>query len=66
MLKGGLYLHKTGGADVEHGTWDPRRCDMARKAMWQCHANPGAKVVRTRGKATRVHADARVVPRGRD
>ena len=21
-------------------TWDPRGCDMARKATWQCHADP--------------------------
>ena len=48
---------------------DPRGCDMARKATWQCHADPrehlhGAKLAWTRGRATRVHAEARVAPRG--
>ena len=42
---------------------------MAPKAMWQHHENPrerlrGMDVARTRGRATRAHADARVVPRG--
>ena len=48
---------------------EPRRCDMARKDTWQCHADPrerlhGAEVTRTRGRATRVHADAPVAPCG--
>ena len=43
--------------------WDPRGCDMARKAMWQSHADPherlhGADVAWTRGRAMRAHADA--------
>ena len=37
---------------------------MARKATWLCHADPRAEVARTRGSATRVHADARVASRG--
>ena len=41
---------------------------MARKATWQRHADPrerlrGTEVARTRGRATRVHADAQVAPR---
>ena len=44
-------------------------CDVARKATWQSHASPrgclrGAEVARTRGSATRDHADARVAQRG--
>ena len=46
------------------GMRDPRGCDMARKATWQHHADPRAKVAQTRGKATRVHANARVAPCG--
>ena len=47
--------------------WDPRRCDIARKALWQCHADPreclrAADVAQTRGRAKRVHADAWVAP----
>ena len=50
---------------------DPHGYDMARKATWQCHAGPrerlhGTKVALTHGRATRVHADARVAPRGRE
>ena len=37
---------------------------MARKTTWQRHADPRMDVGRTRDKATRAHADARVVPRG--
>ena len=42
-------------------------CDMACKATWQRHADPrerlcGAEVAWTRGKATRVHVDARMAP----
>ena len=42
---------------------------MVRKATWQRHVDPherlcGADVARTRGRATRVHADARVVSSG--
>ena len=49
---------------------DPRGCDATCKAMWQSHASPhgrlpGTNVARTRGKTTRVHADARVAPRGK-
>ena len=45
--------------------WDLRECNMARKAMWQRRASPrGAQVARTRGRATRVHGDAQVAPRG--
>ena len=68
MAKKGVFFPQESRADVAR---DPRGCDMARKATWQGHAGPrerlrGAKVARTRGKATRVHADARVVPRGRE
>ena len=40
---------------------------MAHKATWQRHTDPcecvrGAEVVRTRGRATRVHIDAWVAP----
>ena len=43
---------------------------MACKATWQRHADPrerlrGADVAPTRGRATRVHAEAWVVPRGK-
>ena len=49
---------------------DPRGCDVARKATCKSHASlrerlRGAELVRTRGWATRVHADARVVPCGK-
>ena len=42
---------------------------MVHKATWQRQADPcerlcGAEVARKRGRATRVHADAQVVPRG--
>ena len=42
---------------------------MAHKTTWQRHADPherlrGTEVARMRGRATRVHADARVAPRG--
>ena len=44
---------------------------MAGKAIWQRYAGPrerlrGAEVVQTRGRAMRVHKDARVAPRGRE
>ena len=57
----GFYLHRTRGADMVHG--DPCRCDIARKATWQRRADPCAEVAQTRGKGSRVHANARVAPR---
>ena len=52
-------------------TWDLCGCDMARKATWKCHVDPrkhlsGMEVARTRDRATRVHADARVAPTWRE
>ena len=35
---------------------------MAHKATWQRHADPRVEVAWTRGRATRIHADARVAP----
>ena len=42
---------------------------MARKGTWQSHASAGGRmggvnVAGMRGKATRLHADATVAPRG--
>ena len=62
MQKVVLYLDRTPRS--WRGTWDPCGCDMARKATWQRHADPRAEVARTPGRATQVHADARVAPRG--
>ena len=45
-----------------HVIKDPRGCDMACKAMWQRHTDPRMEVTRTRGRVTRVHADAQVAP----
>ena len=64
MAKMGVNFPHEQRADV---AWDPRGCDMARKAMWQRHEDPrerlcGTNVARTRGRATRAHADTRVVP----
>ena len=64
--KGVIFLQES-RSDV---AWDPRECNMAHKATWQCHVNPRerlrrAEVVRTRGRATRVHVDTRVAPRGK-
>ena len=67
MTKWGIISAGTTG---RHGVmWDPRGCDMACKALWQRHADPRAclrdvDVARTRGKVTRAHTDAWVVPRG--
>ena len=52
------------------GARDPRECDTACKATWQSRTSPrGTQVAhKWRGRvaeATRVHADARVAPRGR-
>ena len=49
----------------------PRGCDMACKASWQSNASPrrrlrGTEVARTRGRATRVHADSRAAPTWRE
>ena len=65
MTKRG-YFPQEPRADV---TRDPHGWDLACKATWQSHASPhgrlgGANEARTRGKATRVHADAWVAPRG--
>ena len=65
--KGGIFSARTTGQ--RGAAWDPRGCEMTPKATWQCHADPrehlhGVDVARTRGKATRAHADARVTPRG--
>ena len=65
--KGGIFSARTAGQ--RGAAWDPRGCKMTPKATWQCHADPrehlrGVDVARTRGKATRAHADARVTPRG--
>ena len=63
MQKGGFILHRTRGADVaRHRT----RAD----ATWQSHASPrgslgGVNVAQMHGKATRVHVNARVAPRGK-
>ena len=68
--KGGFIFRKPRGADVAReadvarGTRDG--CDAACKATWQSHASPrGARWLGHVAKATRVHADARVAPRGR-
>ena len=58
----GFYLHRTRGDDMAHG--DPYGCYIARKATWQRSVDPRTEVAQTRGKGTRVHADARVAPRG--
>ena len=47
--------------------WGPRGYDMARKATWQHHTEQrerphGADVAQTRGRATRLHSDAKVAP----
>ena len=65
MQKGGIFP-KESRADLAR---DPRGCDMACKATWQCHADPrehlhGTEVARTRGRAMRVDGDARAAPRG--
>ena len=70
--KGGFILHRTRRADVAC------RADMARGPVRMRHGTQGhvvqpreptrrlggAEVARTRGKATQVHADTWVVPRG--
>ena len=66
MAKKGVIFPQESRADV---AWAPRRCDMACKVTWQRHADPcerlhGTELARTRGRATRVHADARVAPHG--
>ena len=48
---------------------DPRGCDVVCMPTWESHADQrerlcGAEMAQTRGSATRVHADARMVPRG--
>ena len=53
--KGSYFPSGTVG---KHGpAWDPRGCDMARKATWQSHASPlerqrDADVARMCGRAT--------------
>ena len=65
MAKGGLFLHKTRGADVAwrgtcaDATWHVRPCGSAT----QTHAS--ACMARTRSTATQLHADAWVAPHGK-
>ena len=70
--RGGFILHRTRGVDVERGahvvrgtrtdaTWHTRPCGRAAQA----HAAPRWREVgRMRGRATRVHVDARMAPCG--